>query len=200
MNLPTLSILIPGVPTRLIPGSSLVVELYRQITEISADKQVEIIWLVDNFQRTIGGKRQSLVELARGEYLVFIDDDDMIPHNYIKKLLEAIKSGPDVITFLQSVDWNGSVGTIEFKLNNTDEPFKGKSGITKRRPWHVCCWKSSIAKRCEFPELNWGEDSPWVDQATPLAKTEVHIPEVLHIYAHYDSTSESSIRLRKEGI
>ena len=57
----------------------------------------------------------------------------------------------------------------------------------------------------EIPELNWGEDSPcedspWVDQATPLAKTEVHIPEVLHIYSHYDSTSESSIRLRKEGI
>lgn len=200
MNLPTLSILIPGVPTRLIPGSSLVVELYRQVAELSDNKQVEIIWLVDNFQRTIGGKRQSLVELARGEYLIFVDDDDMVPRDYVKKILEATKSKPDVITFLQSVDWNGSVGTIEFKLTNTDEPFKGKSGITKRRPWHVCCWKSSIAKQCEFPELNWGEDSPWVDQATPLAKTEVHIPEVLHIYSHYDSTSESSIRLRKEGI
>ena len=65
MNLPTLSILIPGVPTRLIPGSSLVVELYRQVAELSADKQVEIIWLVDNFQRTIGGKRQALVTSKR---------------------------------------------------------------------------------------------------------------------------------------
>jgi glycosyltransferase involved in cell wall biosynthesis len=198
---PLLSILIPGVPTRLVVGSKLVVDLHNQVSKLGAEKQVEIIWLVDSFIRTIGGKRQALIDLAQGEYLAFVDDDDKIAPNYIERLLGAIKQNPDVITFRQDVTWNGARGTIEFKLNNVDEPFNfaDSRAITHRRPWHVCCWKSTIAKQCKFPDLNWGEDVPWVDQATPLAKTEVHLPEILHIYDHHDFTSESTFRVRQEG-
>jgi len=192
-----LSIVIPGVPRRIGMGSQLVKDLEDQIELAKVTDKVEIIWLVDNYKRSIGYKRQALVELAQGKYVVFIDDDDKVPAEYITKILSACEQDPDVITFKEDVDWNGSKGIIEFGLHNTNEPFKGNNQITKRRPWHVCVWRSSIAKQCTFPDLNWGEDSPWVDQATPLAKTEIHIPEILHIYAHYDNTSESTRRMNK---
>lgn len=200
MSLPILSILTPGIPNRLIPGSTLVSKIYNQAFKANAIRDVEHIWLVDNCIRSIGEKRQTLVDIAQGEYLVFIDDDDDVPDFYVSKLLEGIQQKPDVITFRESVDWNGSKGIIEFGVHNQNEPFKGNGLVTKRKPWHICCWKSEIAKKCKFPNLNWGEDSPWVDQATALAKTEYFIPEIMHIYSHYDATSASSMRLRQDGI
>lgn len=196
-----LSILIPGVPRRFEQGTKLVNDLQRQITHIpGADKRVEIIWLVDNYQRSIGAKRQALVDLAQGKYVIFIDDDDRVIDDYLYLVLEAIIKNPDVdvVTFDQSVDWNGKQGIISFQLNaTTNEPFKGEEGVTIRKPWHVCGWKRSLTKHVKFPDLNWGEDAPWVDEITPKAKTEVHIPKVLHIYVHYDSSSESIRRLQQ---
>ena len=193
MATPLLSILIPGVPRRFDKGRELVEIFQKQIDDLKIPKgMVEVIWLVDNYSLSVGGKRQRLVEIARGDYIVFMDDDDRPSEDYVKNILIAIQKQPDVITFLSDTTWNNMHGTICFRLHaSTDERFKANPEITTRRPWMICAWKRSIALQCKFPELNWGEDSPWVDQATPLAKTEVHIPKVMHIYVHYDVTSES---------
>lgn len=190
MTLPLLTILIPGVPTRFEVGERLIIELERQAKYSGYADNIEILWLVDNFKRTVGAKRQALLDLAQGEYVTFCDDDDLVASNYIIKIMEACREKPDVITFDQSVNWNGDEGTISFGLQHIYGPFFANQ-ITYRPPWHMCVWKSEIAKQCKFPDLNWSEDVPWMEQAKPLAKTEIHIPEILHIYVHYDETSES---------
>lgn len=37
------------------------------------------------------------LDLAKGEYITFIDSDDMISEDYIKKILKAISGDPDII-------------------------------------------------------------------------------------------------------
>lgn len=202
MSKPLLSILVPGVPRRFDMGRKLVDVLQTQIIQLGLDKQVEVIWLVDNYIRSIGAKRQALVEASQGEYIIFCDDDDKVPQYYIRELWAAINQGkPDVVTFVSDVDWNGMKGFIEFRLEAParDEGFHGPAKVTIRRPWHICAWKREIAIQCKFPDISWGEDSVWVDQAWPKAKTSVHIDKVMHIYSHYDHTSESTRRVQQDG-
>ena len=51
---------------------------------------MEIIGLFDNKKRSVGEKRQDLLNLAKGQYLVFIDDDDRISDDYISSIIQAM--------------------------------------------------------------------------------------------------------------
>jgi hypothetical protein len=195
-----LSILTPSVPSRLKQLAELERKSSWQAAQYCAwnryfDPLVEHLILTDNKQRRVGAKRQDLINLARGEYVAFVDDDDDISDHYVAKILEAIERAPDVVTFQQgcTVGTESVVhkGTVHFDLNHRiDEPFQ-PGGITKRRPWHICAWRRSLATQCVFPEINYGEDRIWVDQIVPLAKTQVHIPEILHYYRHSPTTTEA---------
>ena len=75
--IPKLSILIPSIPSRIqdrmIP---LYHKLQEQIRKLDNPKDVELLCVIDNKRRSIGYKRESLVYIARGNYLAFVDDDD----------------------------------------------------------------------------------------------------------------------------
>jgi glycosyltransferase involved in cell wall biosynthesis len=150
---------------------------------------VEVLVFTDNKKRSVGGKRQTLLEMARGEYVAFVDDDDDISDDYLSELLPRCASGPDVVTFEQEASINGVVGKIVFDATAfNDEPWR-PNGFSRRRPWHVCAWRRRVALQGVFTEVNYGEDAAWVNQVAPLAKNTLHIPKVLHRYIHSEATT-----------
>lgn len=174
-----LSILTPTIPSRKEQLS----KLSEKIAKQSNDLAVEHLSFADNRTRTIGAKRQALLDIARGEYIAFVDDDDDIEPDYVSEILLAIKQGPDVITFEQNSYYNGAFSKVIFGLNNRDEPFQ-PNGITLRAPWHVCVWKRELIKTCQFGESNYGEDIIWSRQARARIKTSLHIDKTLCTYRH----------------
>jgi glycosyltransferase involved in cell wall biosynthesis len=151
-------------------------------------RQVEHLVFCDNRMRTIGAKRQALVDIALGDYIAFVDDDDDIGDDYVSRILEATMTGADVITFRQRAIWNNQESEVHFGLNNHDGPF-APGGITLRAPWHVCAWRRSVVAGCLFGESNYGEDLDWCLQARRRVKTGIHIPHVIHTYRHDEKTS-----------
>ena len=99
-----LSILTPTIPSRKEQLSKLTEKIAKQI----GDLPVEHLVFSDNRTRTIGAKRQALLDIARGEYIAFVDDDDDIKPDYVAEILSAIQQGPDVITFEQDSYYNGA--------------------------------------------------------------------------------------------
>ncbi len=184
---PILSILIPSIAERLDQLTLLQAELQSQIEKLQAHEAVEILALTDNAsrdfpQRSVGLKRQGLLDLARGHYIAYCDDDDTVSPDYLSFLLEAARHGPDVITFLQTAVIEGIPGQIHFsRQHQTDEPWRAH-GVAKRRPWHVCAWRRERISDCIFTDKSYGEDRDWVDQAAPRARHEVHIHRPLHTY------------------
>jgi glycosyltransferase involved in cell wall biosynthesis len=174
-----LSILTPTIPSRKEQLS----KLSEKIAKQSNDLAVEHLSFADNQTRTIGAKRQALLDIARGEYIAFVDDDDDIEPDYVSEILSAIQQGPDVITFEQNSYYNGAFSKVIFGLNNRDEPFQ-PNGITLRAPWHVCVWKRELVKTCQFGESNYGEDIIWSRQARARIKTSLHIDKTLCTYRH----------------
>jgi cellulose synthase/poly-beta-1,6-N-acetylglucosamine synthase-like glycosyltransferase len=180
---PTLSILTPAIWNRDSARF-----LAAAISEQIGNSPVEHLVLFDNRARSIGAKRQALVDIARGEYVAFVDDDDDISPDYVDRLLKAAKTNADVITFRQRAIYNGLESEVHFGINNQDGPFT-PGGTTLRAPWHVCAWKRERVKDCLFAESNYGEDLAWCMQARRRARTAHHIDAVLHTYRHDAATT-----------
>jgi len=174
-----LSILTPTIPTR----ASQVAKLQEKIQSQIGNLPVEHLVFCDNRQRSIGAKRQALVDIARGQYVAFVDDDDDISDDYVSSILIAIGHNPDVVTFRQRAIYNGLESDVHFGVNNLDGKFNA-GGITFRAPWHVCAWKRDVVAGCLFGESNYGEDLIWCEQARKRIKTASHIDLTLHTYRH----------------
>lgn len=185
---PTLSILTPAIWNR--DGAKF---LAAAISEQIGSGPVEHLVLFDNRARTIGAKRQALVDIARGQYLAFVDDDDDVSPDYVASLLRAAETGADCITFRQRAIYNGLESEVHFGINNQDGPF-APGGITLRAPWHVCAWKRDRVAGCLFSESNYGEDLIWCQQARRRIRTGHHIDRVLHTYRH-DATTTAAPEL-----
>jgi glycosyltransferase involved in cell wall biosynthesis len=57
---------------------------------------IEILWERDHRELSIGAKRQKLLERARGDFVVFIDDDDWVADSYVARILDAIAAHPGI--------------------------------------------------------------------------------------------------------
>jgi len=181
------SILICAVPSRIAKLTELLDKLNNQIE----DKSVEILVLYDNKKRSVGSKRNSLLNMAQGEYIAFIDDDDTVADNYIDKILETIdKNHVDVINFTQATIFADGRFTqictygLNYEYTSNRTVWQGKSA-------HTMVWRREVAIKGIFPDSDWLEDRNWVAQACKVAKTEIQIPDILYFYRHNKALSEA---------
>jgi glycosyltransferase involved in cell wall biosynthesis len=154
---------------------------------------VQCIVYEDDSKISIGEKRNSLLEIAKGEYISFVDDDDLLFKNYIKLLMEGIEQKVDCCSLKGIITMNGgmpdyfehSIRYNEYKTNLGAEYNNGQIKY-ERFPNHLSCIKSEIAKAFKFPEKNWGEDTDWATQIhkSGLLKTEHYISEVIYYYKY----------------
>ncbi len=179
--MPRFSILIPSVPARRAAAAALYDELEHQAEGLD----VEILLLLDNHKRSIGKKREALVQASRGRYVAFVDDDDTVSGNYVQAIIEASELNPGVITFDSSCVIDGAQAVrIRHGLSNDNEQYN-PAGF-KRKPWHINAWPGDLARAWPFPDLNYGEDWPWCESMLRFVRTERHIDDVLYHY-RYDS-------------
>lgn len=188
-----LSILVCSVHTRyktFLP--KIQDQLYSQLDNLSqADKDaVEIIILTDNKQMILGHKRNTMIEIAQGNYIVFVDDDDRIEPNYISELLKATKSGADCIVFKAKVSLDGGEPKICHYSKDIRRDYNHREGYF-RIPNHICCVKRDLALQCKFPSVLSGEDTAYSKQLQPLLKTEHKIDAVLYHYDYNSQTTET---------
>lgn len=184
-----LSVLIPAIPNRTLMALKLYAQLQKQV-DAYYDWPVEILLLLDNKKRTIGKKREALVQVARGDYVAFVDDDDWVDDNYMSKIVPATLRGADVIVFDTLSSINGSTQVrCQHSLAYDNEEFS-QEGF-KRKPWQMHAWRRTIAQAHEFPDLQYGEDWGWCSQLCAEAKTEVRVEGALYHYRYNDSVTEA---------
>jgi len=193
---PKLSILIPSVPNRVVTKMlPLYTKLEDQISRLTNPKDVEVLVFLDNKRRSIGYKRESLLYIARGNYVAFADDDDLVEDYYVEEAIKAIDKADDVdvITFKEQVFINQN-GPFEltFKLG-----YPNNDPVTipnaKRPPWHCCFWKRKLAQKFHFPDSMYGEDWAWASQVNSVASTSYHIDKFMRTYIYNDRITEAIV-------
>ena len=90
---------IVSVPARRTLLARLLDVLEPQLTGYD---DVELLVLEDNRKRELGPKLQAIVDIAQGEYLSFLDDDDLISDSYIESLYPML-DGVDAVGFTAQV-------------------------------------------------------------------------------------------------
>jgi glycosyltransferase involved in cell wall biosynthesis len=184
MSHPVLSILTPSIPRR----KALAWALIQQVEKEARGKPVEHLVLVDNVKRSIGLKRQALLDAARGEWVTYVDDDDEISDDYVDVILEAVRkapleSGVDVINFPIRVTINGEQeGVVLPSLAHEMEEYRPFPHKTKRKPHELSIWRASLAKKAVYQDTNVGEDFAWARQLWPLVRRELNLPTVIYHY------------------
>jgi glycosyltransferase involved in cell wall biosynthesis len=194
LNQKLLSILILGIPERIQQLDRVIKNLEKQIQDNDAKVQVEILALIDNKARTVGSKRQALLNSAEGRFVAYLDDDDTISENYIKELITAIRANlnVDVVSFNQETRIDNDPPNIVYfglQYNNTEY----RPGIpVYRKPFHMCAWNAKIAKSVSFKNISLTEDWTWIEELCKYAKTEHHIDKILHYYIYNSNTTTST--------
>lgn len=190
-----LSILIPSIPSRF----DKLVEQYNKIVEMVGDKDIEVLAFTDNKKRTIGEKRDALVQMCKGEYFMFVDDDDELVS--LDEIYQGTFQDVDVITFKQECKNNdGSSFVVDFGLKNDLEHNVDDNGNyldCKRPPFHVCAWNKKY-KQYRFPNVNYSEDWGWLKQFVNMAQYEYKIDKVVHKYNFNILVTEASIEDNSE--
>lgn len=190
---PVLSVLIPSVPSRV---ESMLLPLMAKLSA-QCDRRpgkVEVLVLIDNKTRSVGLKREALMQSSRGRFVAFVDDDDDVADSYIERIVDAAEANPDAdcIVFDQTCTLNDSPAVIVkhgIEFENTEIGLDGGT----RKPWHVMAYRGVLARSCHFPDASYGEDWYWVDQAWQKIVNQHRIEEVLHHYRFRSDVTEAEI-------
>jgi hypothetical protein len=92
---------------------------------------VEIIVEKDDGESCIGDKRNRCLDRATGDYIAFIDDDDLVHDEYVELILNGIETGADCIGFKSLISNTGD-STMNGSGKTTATP-TGSSGIADPR-------------------------------------------------------------------
>ena len=132
----------------------------------------------------------NLLHKATGDYVAFIDDDDLIHQEYVPLILSALEAGPDCVGFYVTRYMDGVFAGVQINSLTIraygQQPCEGheKYMMWHRTPNHLNPVRREIASAigCGFPPINRGEDSAYAARIYRRLKREAFIEEYLYEY------------------
>jgi hypothetical protein len=192
-----LSILIPTLSNRAAMLGHLLHKLEHQIGELGhANPEVEVLIFEDNKENPVGFKRNKLLSEAKGDFVVFVDDDDDLSDDYVFQFYTAILDHPKVDCFGMRgmITVNGQwPRQVVYSLHNRG--LFESEGTYYRPPCHLTPVRRTIAQKFRFPDSkNFGEDSEWAMAMvnSNAIKSEFFVDKVLYHYKFSSVTSETA--------
>jgi len=174
-----------------IPERKQLLERLLARLEPQLNDQVELKLYPDTVA-TVGAKRQRAVEECKSEYINFVDDDDLVPANYVSKILEKLKYMPCGVGFRGIVTSN-NIKPVEFVhragLRYIDKAFRSTDCYIFHRPLnHLNPVRTEYAKQIGFQDWWTFSDR---DYSIRLAESglitdDVFIDEFMYFYQYRD--------------
>jgi glycosyltransferase involved in cell wall biosynthesis len=163
--------------------------------EVAEQEKIEILILVDNKKMMLGDKRNKMLEIAQGEYVVFADDDDILEPDYISSLLKATETNCDIITFPVRVTLNGDEPKNCYYSVEYEQDFDTPTTYY-RLPNHIMCVKKDLAMAVKYRPILYGEDADYSKRLKAHLKSEHKIDKVLYNYVWNVETTETQYHLK----
>lgn len=174
----------------------MLVQLNDQLKTVQ-EGEVEIFVLIDNKTRMLGTKRNDLINIAEGKYVVAIDDDDVISPDYISTLVNTAKVvDTDVICFEVAVSLNNGPYKICYYDINYPHDYN-EPNTYHRLPNHLMAVKKELVVETGFKPILRGEDADYSQRLKPLLKTQTQLGRVLYQYNFNQSTTVAQTLKRK---
>lgn len=144
--------------------------------------KVELI-INDHETDLVGTKRNNLLKMAKGEWVVSIDSDDMVSPHYVSKILQATKTNPDCIGISGIITTNGK-DQRQWHISKEYGHWHTKNGKYLRTPNHISPIKRELALQAGFPDTSYGEDAEFSRRVLPLLKSESIVKGNIYHYQY----------------
>ena len=172
---PKLSILVATMGRRDEKFKRLIKNLKHQVSMYEGNIEIVAYW--NNGELPIGDIRQALLEAATGDYVCFVDDDDLVPTYYCGEIMAAILEKPDYIGFKVKVFSNTMDRPMAFHSLRYPGWFQDEHGYY-RGVTHLNPIRRDLALLGTFSTTErGGEDEAWAVSVRPHVKEEVFIDE-----------------------
>lgn len=131
------------------------------------------IKIIRQTNKGVSSARNRGLKVAKGQYIVFIDSDDLVSDDYVAQVFKAIESEPDTVY----ISWKHLSGPIGKIIKGPNDEFN---------PYNRCVWnrvfKKTYIKGLKFnEEMQVAEDDDFLNHLpTPASKTYIEKP--IYIY------------------
>ena len=132
-----------------------------------------IVRLFRQKNKGVSAARNKGLKEAKGEYIVFIDSDDLVTPDYVEQIFEAIRHNPDTVY----ISWR----SLDHRLGKIIE-----SEADEFNPWNRCVW-NRVFKR-EYIKGLWfdadkqiAEDDDFLNHL-PVPTSKTYIKKQIYIY------------------
>ena len=170
-----------SILTVTMDGRQAVFQNLARVLRAQSSGDVEMLANSDNGIKSIGQKRNELLQAAKGDYVVFVDDDDMVSPFYTYGILEALKSNPDCCG-IEGIITLRNIGPKKFIHSVQYQDWYEKDDIYYRCPNHLNPIKREIALDTMFINKSWQEDKDFSEALKGKLKTEVYIKGPIYFY------------------
>ncbi len=153
-----------------------------------SDERIKYKFL--NCNEGIAGNTNEAIKLTTGDFIGFLDHDDLLARDALYEVVDVINKNEDVdfiYTDEDKIDKDGERFEPYFKPDYSPETLECNNYIT-----HLVVLKRDIVDKIGFlsSKFNGAQDFDYVLRASEEAKQIIHIPKVLyHWRAHKDSTA-----------
>ena len=183
-----LSVLIVTLKSR----KNLLDKIYSVLIKQATD-DVEILINTDSGEKSTGKKRNELLEKAVGDYVCFVDDDDIVSDDYIELILKAIEKKPDCVGIEVLKTTNGKNPTRNIHSLKTLKGgyywgYKGNSIYFI--PDHLTPIRRELALKTKFKDISKGEDTYYSMNVLQYLKTEEYIDKPIYFYLYETKKKE----------
>ncbi len=159
-------------------------------------KKYSFINVIHQSNQGVSAARNVAIKKSKGRYLVFLDSDDILYNGFFQKVLELIKSQPDIVEInADLIDKEGkllhkkifSLDTKNVALNNSE---LAKLRLSKGAKYYL--WsriiKKELVKNLEFYEsIDFCEDALYVTECYLKAEKIITVDESLYGYRQHDT-------------